>query len=64
MSIDINKHEVDIQNLKDQNVLDFEKDKLQAEQIKELKEELSKIKSRYSLLIKTLQQQINDLKKQ
>ena len=42
MAIDINKHEVDIQNLKDQNILEFEKDELQAEQIKELKELINK----------------------
>ena len=61
MAIDINKHEVDIQNLKDQNVLDFEKDKIQAKQIEELKKDLSVSNNRNSVLINSLQQQINNL---
>ena len=61
MPIDINKHEVDIQNLKDQNVLDFEKDKIQAKQIEELKKDLSVFNNRNSVLINSLQQQIDNL---
>ena len=63
MAIDINKHEVDIQNLKDQNVLDFEKDKIQAKEIEELKKELSILKHKTSVLINSLQKQIDNLKK-
>ena len=62
MAIDINKHEVDIQNLKDQNALDFEKDKIQAKEIEELKKELSMLKHKTSLLINLLQKQIDNLK--
>ena len=58
---DINQHEYDIQNLKEQNENDFAKDKLQAKQIEEIKKELELIKIKYSALIKNLQTQIKNI---
>lgn len=60
---DINQHEYDIQNLKEQNENDFVKDKIQGKQIEKLQNELSILKSKYSILIKSLQKQIDDIRK-
>lgn len=57
---DINQHEYDIQNLKEQNENDFAKDKIQAKQIEKLQNELSNLKSREQLTIKKFE---NDYKK-
>lgn len=57
---DINKHEIEIIDLKNQNIQDFEKDKLQAKQIEKLQNELINLKSRQQLTIKKFE---NDYKK-
>lgn len=57
---DINKHEIEIIDLKNQNIQDFEKDKIQAKQIEKLQNELSNLKSRQQISIKKFE---NDYKK-
>ena len=59
----INKHEIDIQNLKDQNIQDFEKDKLQAKQIENINNEISLLKKREKLSIKKIENDYSQLKK-
>lgn len=54
MPMDINKLEVDIQNLKDQNVLDFERDKLLTKQIEDINNEIALLKKKINLIIDTL----------
>ena len=54
MTMDINKLEVDIQNLKDQNVLDFERDKLLIKQIEDINNEIALLKKKINLIINTL----------
>lgn len=57
---DINKHEVEIIDLKNQNIQDFEKDKIQAKQIENLQNEISNLKKREQINIKKIE---NDYKK-
>ena len=55
----VNQNTEDIKNLKEQNQLDFDKDKYQAKQINDLINEISSIKKRYSILFKTINDKIN-----
>lgn len=55
----VNRNIEDIKNLKEQNQLDFDKDKYQAKQINDLINEISSIKKRYSTLFKTINDKIN-----
>lgn len=57
---DINKHEVEIIDLKNQNIQDFEKDKIQAKQIENINNEISNLKKREQFTIKKFE---NDYKK-
>lgn len=60
---DINQHEYDIQNLKEQNENDFVKDKIQAKQIEKLQNELSNLKSRQQITIKKFENDYKQLRR-
>lgn len=60
---DINKHEVEIIDLKNQNIQDFEKDKIQAKQIENLQNEIRNLKSREKLSIKKFENDYKQLRR-
>lgn len=49
---DINKHEIEIKDLKSQNIVDFEKDKLQAKQIENLQQQINALNRKLDLILR------------